>query len=218
MRTRATAFLRRPVPRLNVSANLDIPSRVESDRLRLLCLVAMVSPGINPKALEHVCTQRVALKHAAHGVCDREGRVALLLVLQRPRAQAARIPRVAGVLLGPELAASDFDLGRVDDDHVVARVEVGRECGLVLAAEDLRDGAGKAAQNLIRGIDHEPIAFKIFGFRRPRLLFAHTLPSNAPCARPAGFCLLTRLPSKSLPSMSGPPAGPFSALDSGLLP
>src|SRR5579864_1292667 len=71
-RTRATAFLRRPVPRLIVSANLDVPLLVERDRLRLLSGVSVVGAGVDPETREHVGAQRVVLQHPAHRVGDRE--------------------------------------------------------------------------------------------------------------------------------------------------
>src|SRR5260370_40335503 len=81
---------------------------------------------------------------------------------------------------------------------MVARVQMRGERGLVLAAQDLGHTARKAPEHLVRGVDHKPISLQIGGFRRPGLLFAHS-----------------RLLSKSLPSMSGPRRGPFSAPGAG---
>src|SRR6202040_2002182 len=83
MRTRAMAFLRRPVPRLNKSANLQVSLLVEGERLRLLCLVPMLGPGVDAKSGEHVRTQGVVLEHPPHRVGEREGRVDLLCTLVR---------------------------------------------------------------------------------------------------------------------------------------
>src|SRR4029077_6785177 len=62
MRTRATAFLRRPVPRVKTSANLEISLGVEGDDPRLLGLVPMLAPGVNAKSGEHVRPERVVLQ------------------------------------------------------------------------------------------------------------------------------------------------------------
>src|SRR6267143_5541737 len=78
MRTRAMAFLRRPVPRLNKSANLDVPSRIERDHLRLLRDMLVLGSRVDTKALQHVGAQRVPLQHPAHRVGDWERRVELL--------------------------------------------------------------------------------------------------------------------------------------------
>src|SRR5713101_2086070 len=193
-RTRAIAFLRRPVPRLNVSANLDVPSLIESDDLRFLRDLTVVGSGVDTKSLQHVGAQGVVLQHSTNRVRDWKRRVELLRLAERPRPKSARVPRIPGVLLAQELGAADLDLGSVDHDHVVAGVQVRREGGLVLATQDLGHAARQAAQNLIRGIDHKPIALQIRGFRRPRFLLTQF-----------------RLLSKSLPSRSGPPREPFWA-------
>src|SRR5438105_8691591 len=179
MRTRAIAFLRRPVPRLNVSANLDIPSRVERHYFRLLGDVPMVGPRVHAKPLQHVRTEGVPLQHAAHRVGYRECGVQVLGDLQRALAQPARVARVPGVFLARQLGAADFDLGGVDHHHMVAAVQVRRERRLVLAAQDLGHAARKTAQYLVRGIDHKPLALQIRGFRRPGLLFTHLSYSRA---------------------------------------
>src|SRR5919201_4649335 len=135
-RTRAIAFLRRPVPWFSVSANLQISFCVEGDDLRLLRPVAMVRAGIDAEPFQHVGAERVALEHAADGGLDRKRGVELLRPLQRAAAQPARVAGVARVLLRLHLAASHLHLGGVDDDHVVTTVQVGREGRLVLAAQD----------------------------------------------------------------------------------
>src|SRR5438270_275375 len=137
-RTRATAFLRRPVPRLNVSANLDVPLLIERDRLRLLRGVPVVGPGVDAKPGEHVGSERVVLQHPADRVRDRERRVELLRLAERTAPQPARIAGVPRVDLRRRLGAGDLDPRRIDDDHVVAAVEVRRVRGLVLALQDLR--------------------------------------------------------------------------------
>src|SRR5438309_3141028 len=202
MRTRAIAFLRRPVPRLKISAKLDVPSRIECDDLRLLRHVAVVGTGVDAKSLQHVGAQGVPLQHPADGVGHRKRWVQILRALQRALAQAARVPGVPRVFLARELGAADLDLGGVDDDDMVAGVQVRGERGLVLAAQDLGHAARQAAEHLVRGIDHKPIALQVRGFRRPRFLLAHLFKSL----------------SKSLPSKSGPRRGLFSAPSAGLWP
>src|SRR5260370_37783470 len=107
------AFLRRPVPRLNVSANLDVPSLIESDDLRLLRDLTVVGSGVNPKSLQHVGAQGVVLQHATNRVRDWKGRVELLRLAKRPRPKSALVPRAPRVLLAQDPAAADLHLGRV---------------------------------------------------------------------------------------------------------
>src|SRR5712664_1739437 len=110
MRTRAIAFLRRPVPRLNVSANLDVPSFIERDDLRLLRDMPVVGSGVDTEPLQHVGAQRVVLQHPTHRVRDWKRRVELLRLAQGPRPKSTGVPRVPGVLLAQELGAADLDL------------------------------------------------------------------------------------------------------------
>src|SRR6267142_1452442 len=114
MRTRATAFLRRPVPRWNKSANLQASLLVEGQGLRLLCLVPMLGTGVDAKSGEHIRTERVALQHPFDRIGEREGRVDFLCSLQVPRPKATRVAAVAGVLLVAELGARHLDLRGVD--------------------------------------------------------------------------------------------------------
>src|SRR5712691_12499729 len=105
-RTRAIAFLRRPVPRLNVSANLDVPSLIERDDLRFLRNMSVVGSGVDTKSLQHVGAQRVPLQHSTHRVRDWKRRVELLSLPKRPRAPSTRVARVPGVFLAQALGAA----------------------------------------------------------------------------------------------------------------
>src|SRR5439155_7069077 len=201
MRTRATAFFRRPVPRLKISAKLDVSLGVEGDHLRLLGLVPMLGPGVDAKSGEHVRAQRVVLQHSLHRVHQREGWVQLLGLLEGACAQAAGVSRVSGVLLAGELRAADFRLRSVDDDDVIASVQVRRERGLVLASKDLGDRASKAAEDLVGCVNNKPIALQIRRFCRPGLLLAQS-----------------RSFSKSLPPVSGPPRARFGPPGAGREP
>src|ERR1700730_5875842 len=124
MRTRATAFLRRPVPRWKMSANLEVSLGVEGEGLRLLSLVPMLGTCVNAKAGEHIRAQRVVLEHPLDCVHQRLNCVHLLGLLQGAPAQAAGVAAVVRVFLGPELGAGHLDFGGIDDHHVVAAVQV----------------------------------------------------------------------------------------------
>src|SRR5437762_9815974 len=60
MRTRAIAFLRRPVPRFSVSANLQVSFCVEGQGLRFLSDVPVVRAGVDAEALQHIRAEGVA--------------------------------------------------------------------------------------------------------------------------------------------------------------
>ena len=82
--------------------------------------------------------------------------------------ETARVARVAVVLLVGELAGADVELGRVDHDHVVAGVDVGRPDRLVLPAQQGGRLGGDLAQHLALGVDHVPGAVDVSGFRGER--------------------------------------------------
>ena len=69
---------------------------------------------------------------------------------------AARVARVAVDHLPLGLVGGEHDLGGVDDDHVVAGVEVRGEDRLVLAPQDPGDLGGHAAEHHALGVDDVP--------------------------------------------------------------
>src|SRR4029079_12860767 len=74
---------------------------------------------------------------------------------------ALGVAAVADVELGLALVGADGDAGGVEDDHVVAGVEVGLPGGLVLAFEDVRDPRRQAPERLVGGIDDIPAPFDL---------------------------------------------------------
>ena len=68
------------------------------------------------------------------------------------------------VLLVFELVAGDANLGSVDDDDVVATIEVRRKLHFVLA-EQVGSGQGsQASEGLTFGVDDIPIVRQLAGF------------------------------------------------------
>ncbi len=73
-------------------------------------------------------------------------------------------PGIAGVVeidLLLLLAAGEHHLIRIHHDDVVAVVHVGREGGLVLAAQAQRDQRREAADDEALGIDHHPLLLDV---------------------------------------------------------
>ena len=68
---------------------------------------------------------------------------------------------IAALLLG--LLAGHRDLVGIDDDDEVARVEVGRVVGLVLAAQQDRRLAREPAEHDVGGVDDVPLARDVGG-------------------------------------------------------
>src|SRR5262249_39270834 len=125
MRTRAIAVLRRPTALTSCSSdNPDVPPIVEADAPWRLRLVLVLGARVDPQTPQHVGPQGVGLQASAHGESNREGRVELLLLPQCARARAAWIARKARVYLAVQLVARQQHASGIDDDHVVACVQV----------------------------------------------------------------------------------------------
>ena len=117
--------------------------------------------GVDAKVGQLLGTEGVVLQHAADGMHDREGRVHRHRLIERAHAPPARISRITVVLLKGALTAGDHDVARVDDDDVLAGVDVLGELGAMLAAQDARDVGGEPAERLPAGIDEEPALLEL---------------------------------------------------------
>src|ERR687887_2313460 len=77
--------------------------------------------------------------------------------------EAAGIAAVTVVRLALGLATGDAQLRSVDDNDVVACVDMRRELRLMLAAQARGDLNGEPAQHLVLGVDHEPALLDFAG-------------------------------------------------------
>src|SRR5262245_19418835 len=108
--------------------------------------------------LEHLPPERALRQHAFDGNFDGALRMRREELLERLLLQVADGARVAVVDLVLELAARDADLLGVDDDEEIARIDVRRVNGLVLAAQPMRERSRQATERLALGIDEVPVA------------------------------------------------------------
>src|SRR5216683_3124084 len=155
-RTRAIDSLRRPVA--VTSSSLLALGIGRFHRGRLLGGVRVLVAGIDLQLLHESAAQVGAGQHAPDGVLDQPGGVARHRLLGRVLAEPARVLRVVDVLLVLPLVAGEPDLLGVHHHHEIPAVRVGREGGLVLAAQDARDGGRGAAQHLVLHVDDHPVA------------------------------------------------------------
>lgn len=72
---------------------------------------------------------------------------------------------VAVVILLGQLVAREDGVGAVDDDHMIAAVDMGREGGLMLAAQQNGSLCGHTAERLAAASEHIPLAGNFSGFR-----------------------------------------------------
>jgi hypothetical protein len=128
----------------------------------------MLGAGVHLELLDLLTAERALRQHAAHAEADRVGRLAVEQVLVRLALQTARVAGVAVHLLLVGLALGHDDLVGVDDDHVVARVDVRGEHGLVLAAQHASDLGAETAEDHALGVDDVPSALDLTGLRAVR--------------------------------------------------
>jgi hypothetical protein len=131
---------------------------VEDQGLGLLRSVRVVRAGIDLELAGHLPAQGAFGQHAL----DREAYDLFGSLGQQfdvtASPEATGIAGVAVVDLALSLAGCEHDLGGVDDDHVVASIEVRRENGLVLASEDSRHFSRETAEDRAVSVDFVPVA------------------------------------------------------------
>src|SRR5580765_8577569 len=157
-RTRATDDFRLPVAQMTEErSGLIFPSlSTLGERDGLLCPMRMIRPGVDLELRGELPSEAVLRQHADDRFAH-EARRALREHLFRARApDAARVARVADVLLLRELLPREPDFRRVDHDDEIARVEMGREARVFLAAEHAGDARREPAEHLAVGIGDVP--------------------------------------------------------------
>src|SRR5690554_3298218 len=167
-RTRATDSLRRPVVCTSGagmwSGSFDsagAASTLDDEGLRVLGGVGMGGTGVHLELLQHLAAEPVLREHApdraAHGVLG----VAAERLAVGLRLDATGEAGVTPQELALGLVRGEHDLVGVHDDDVVAGVDVRRERGLVLAAQDAGDLGGHAAEHEVLGVDDVPGALDV---------------------------------------------------------
>src|SRR5439155_15588316 len=145
-------------------------------RFWLLRLMGMLASGVDLQMAQLRSAELVMAEHAANRSPDHFLRPPVEEMPERLRAKAAGITAVARIGLRFALVARDRDSRCVDDDDVIAGIEVGLPRGLVLALQDDGDARGETTEGLARGIGHEPASFDLVRPRR-ECLRRHRSPS-----------------------------------------
>src|SRR6266542_1413189 len=96
-----------------------------AQRFRLLRLVGVLAPRVDLQMTELGCSELVVAEHPAYGTPDNLLRPPVEEMPERLGTEAARVAAVACIRLRLALVAGDGDTGGVDDDDVIARVEIG---------------------------------------------------------------------------------------------
>src|SRR5690606_12271194 len=111
-------------------------------------------------------------------------------------------------LLVRGIVAGQRDLGRIDDDDIVAIVNVRGECRLVLAAQTVGDEGGETANDETFGVDQHPL---LRHFRRLlRKGFHGVVSISIPAGKPAGRFLLLEPMANALDTRPGSRLGAYT--------
>src|SRR5690606_10999648 len=130
---------------------------LDFQRLGLLSGVRMLGAGINLELLGHGVTQRTLGQHALDRFLQRASGKTLLHFLEVGLGDSAGVARVAVVALVLRLVSGYDDIRCVDDDDVIASVNVRREFRLVFSAQTACDFAGHTTQDFALGVNHVPV-------------------------------------------------------------
>ena len=129
--------------------------------------MGVCGPVVDVKVADECAAETVLGKHTLDHL-DEQGVVAGLDVLVERflhqnlgggHALATGIAGVREVLAVGHLLAGEAHLVGVDDDYVVAALDVGRVAGLVLATENEGDDGTQTTENLVGGINYNPLVF-----------------------------------------------------------
>ena len=139
----------------------------------LLGGVFMVAAGINEELLEHGIAKRALRKHAFN--CDFESTAGMLFLhlTESGLIYAAGVAGVTEILLVFSFSTGHDELVSVDNNDVIARVDVRCVFRLVFATESESDFSGKAADNLIGCINHVPFTLTSSGLAEKVFITIH---------------------------------------------
>ena len=157
-----------------------------TSRARHLRGVRVVGTRVDLQLAPHRFAHLRLGEHAAHGFFDHADRVLLAKILGALLAQPAFEAAVIPVQLLFFLAAGEPDLRGVDDDDVIAGIDVRRVDRLVLALQETRRFGRHPAEDQVLGVDDVPLPLHTAGSGNKRthenpfgLRSGNALPPNA---------------------------------------
>src|SRR5258707_13473369 len=168
----------------------------------LLGEVRMVCALVHLELGGHLAAKLVFGKHALHGLLD-DGFGATGEELDEGLfAETTGEAGVAAIELLVRLEAGQHDLFGIDDDDVIAHIDVRGVENVELAGEDRSGLGGEPAQRLAAGVEDEPLALDIFAARNGgghRLVYSLILPSSwfGVVREESGAKLVVRLKQKN---------------------
>ncbi len=111
---------------------------------------------------QHLASEPVLREHSLDCVLNDEIRSALLHLSHAEILLAPNVAAIEHVLLLLFFLAGEYDLVRVDNDNEIPGVHVRRISRLVPTTKQVCDFHGQTTQDLILGVDDDPVAFHGF--------------------------------------------------------
>ena len=130
----------------------------------------VLAARIDAELLEHISAEGILGEHSLDRLVHGELGLLVHEFLVLHFFKAADVAGVIAVILLFELLAGEDHLVAVDDDDMVAAVDVGGVFGLVLPFENSRHLRSKTSEHHIGGVDDVPLALHFAGFRHVRLI------------------------------------------------
>ena len=118
----------------------------------------MLIISIDLQLLDHCVTQRALREHTLNSDFKGATRETFLHLAKRRFDDATRVTRVTEITLVESLVTAHLHLGSVDDDDVVARINVRRKFRLVLTAEAESDFSSETTNDLVGCVNNVPFA------------------------------------------------------------
>src|SRR5437879_13921239 len=131
----------------------------------LLCEVRMLCTFVDLELGGHLATKLGLGQHPLDGLLDDGFRATGEELDERLFAETAGKSGVAAIELLVRLEAGQHDLFGIDDNDVIAHIDVRSVENVELAGEDRSGLRGESAKGLAAGVENEPLALDIFAAR-----------------------------------------------------
>src|SRR5579863_6438846 len=140
------------------------------ERLRILGRVRMAVARVDVQAAQLIVTRAIGREHAAHRALDESFGMLGMNFARGLNAQTAGVTAVAVIEFLIEFLSAQLDFLGIDDDHVIAVVNVRRPRRLVFARQRACNAHRQRAEALPRRVDDVPIVRRL---RRLLLITTH---------------------------------------------
>ena len=135
---------------------------MELEGLRLLGDVRMLAALVDLELCGHLAAHLVLGEHSLDGLLDDGLGTAGKELDEGLFAETTGEAGVAAIELGVSLEAGEDDLLGIDDDDVVAHINVRSVEGVELAGENRSCCGGEASESFAGGVDDKPLALDVF--------------------------------------------------------